>query len=263
MSASLKSRRVPTLLTLISWELSQSKALISVLILTILLYSGGAFVPTLHQLGSDAQALSQLPNLLNPSLLANKDWTNIYPIVAAAAAYSFSYEKDKMILRSVLMNPVRSSSVFVAKALSLALMLFVPVVVAFALTIALFVPPLLLQYPLVIFGNLLTWVEMYLLFFGLMLGFCLLPAVYFRKPIYAFIVPVLAYFVIETEGFGLSGYLPSSVLQGWGVLVLSNLQIASPTFEWGPLVEHITPAIYLAGILVVMSFACFQLRDRE
>ncbi|MGA1976068.1 MAG: hypothetical protein ABSG92_10580 [Conexivisphaerales archaeon] len=250
-------------LSLVSWEFVQGrKGLISLLVFLVLAYSSFGFNPDIRVLGTSLSLGQSITQLLHPTVMPIKDWTNIYPIVAAAAAFTFAYEKDRLVLRSTLLNPIRSSTVFLAKAVSLLLTVLIPVVASTLITLALYDPGVLLKYPSYVFGNAWIWISLYALLFSIMLGFCLLPATYFRKPVYAFIVPVLAYFLVETEGFGVGNLLPSVVFQTVGTGPLSNL-IGEVRFDWLPLLDDAFPSMVLASALAVLAYLCFQYSEKE
>ena len=79
---------------------------------------------------------------------------------------------------------------------------------------------------------------------------------------YAFIIPVLAYFLVETEGFGIGSLLPSVVFQTVGTGTIANLA-GGLQFDWLPLTIGALPSISLAAALACMSYVSFQWKEKE
>jgi hypothetical protein len=253
--------RYPIFFSLVSWEVFGSRKIyFSFLVLLATLYSAAGF---------QAAFTSRTPNLTfnlagmyAPSFLPNKDWTNLFPLIVAIAAFAFSYERDRLVLRSTLLNPIRPITVFLAKVTSLLLVVCVPVAMAIALTIALFDPRLFLANPLLVWNNLWIWVTIYVLFACVMVGFALLAAVFFKRAIYAFIVPVFVYFLVDTEGFGVTKLLPTYVWATSGVGALRSV-LRLPYYDWGAFLSDAQPSLLLALMLGILALVVFEIQEKE
>ena len=224
-------------------------------------YSAGAF---------DARFLSapqnisrpNLADLFAPSLTPYSDWLNIFPVVVALTAYSFAYEREARILRSLLLNPIRLRSVFLAKFTALCIIVETPIVVGITVASTMFDPQLALSEPASVYGNLLAWLFVYLLYGLVMIGLALLPSVLFRKPMYSFVVPVFIVLIISTEGFGLDNSLPWNVWLVNGIGVLSSLNFQTG-FDFGGFIMSALPSSLLALMLSLLAFVVFQIQSKE
>ncbi len=238
--------------------------LLSAPILFILMYSAGAFMPNTIT-ASPGSHISDFSDLLVPSLTPYKDWLNVFPIVVVAATYTFAFQRETRVLRSLLLNPVREASLFAAKLVAILVVVLLPIEACIAITFFLFQPGLAISDPTTVFGNLLPWSVVYLLYGAVMVGFAVLPAVAFRKSIYAFIVPLFVVFAILTEGFGLSGYAPWTVWAVWanpGTGALSYLTFGNG-FDYSAFFHSVLPNLAAASLLGAAAFLVFTRQDRE
>ena len=246
---------------LTKWEIFTKRLyLVSLPVFFALFYDAGTFEPKIVEVGSENTATFRVADLLVPSLSPFSDWTILFPVVVAATAFLFAYEKDNLSLRSTLLNPVRSSTLFASKVVSVFLVVALPTAAAVALTIAMFDPALLLSSPTILFGNTWIWIGLYILLEFMMIAFSLLPAVLLRRPIYAFIVPVFVYFLISNDGFGLQSFNPAGVWLDFS----SQLGITgAAALDWGNFLAHAYPSLILSLVCFLLSFVMFQVKDRE
>jgi hypothetical protein len=132
----------------------------------------------------------------------------------------------------------------------------VPIAVALGITLALYDPRLFLGAPLLAWGNLPMWVEAYVLYGFVMVGLSLLPAVFFDNAVYAFVAPVFVSFLIQTEGFGLYGAIPSDV---WTTVV----GMIQSYRDWGAALGKTLPAVILATVFLAISLILFEVKEGE
>lgn len=250
----------PRFLTLLIWELfSTKKILFSFPIFFAIMYSGAAFVPSSIIAGS---SVSKTPvwNIINPSNMPTKDWIILFPIMVALAAYTFSYEKDNLVIRSIMLNPVSAKNVFAAKLVSMIIIFLIPAASAFALILFLFDPVLFTTSVLAVWHNLWIWITLYFLFGFLMIAYSILPAVVLRKAVYAFVIPIFVSFLFETENFGVQSYLPSNV---WLTHATGQLTATAGSFDWSNFLGAAAPSIFLGILLLLFAFIIFTLGNRE
>jgi len=245
-----------TFFVLLKWELfSSRKVFFGLLVFFLMMYSAGGFTP--NYLSSSIGGIAPtIADLFNPTLRPTSDWFNLFPIVVAVSAYSFSYEQDKLILRSLKLNPIRSATIFASKVCALLAVTLVPIAVALGITLALYDPRLFLGAPLLAWGNLPMWVEAYVLYGFVMVGISLLPAVFFDNAVYAFVAPVFVSFLIQTEGFGLYGAIPSDV---WTTVV----GMIQSYRDWGAALGKTLPAVILATVFLAISLILFEVKEGE
>jgi hypothetical protein len=137
-----------------------------------------------------------------------------------------------------------------------------PIVVGITVASTMFDPQLALSEPASVYGNLLAWLFVYLLYGLVMIGLALLPSVLFRKPMYSFVVPVFIVLIISTEGFGLDNSLPWNVWLVNGIGVLSSLNFQTG-FDFGGFIMSALPSSLLALMLSLLAFVVFQIQSKE
>jgi ABC-type transport system involved in multi-copper enzyme maturation permease subunit len=238
------------------------KILFTVPVLFAIFYSAGAFNASLIDLPSHL-VNPNLSLLFTPSLSPYNDWLNIFPIVVVLATYSFSYERESKILRTILLNPISSGSLFFAKLLSIVVAVEVPIIVGILLALAMFDPLLFLASPLAVLGNAPNWLVAYTTYGFVMIGIALLPSVIFRKAIYSFIVPLFVVLAISTEGFGLGDFVPWRVWATMGTDLLSSSSGFENAFSLGAFMIAALPAIVMSVGFILASWMIFTKQDKE
>jgi ABC-2 family transporter protein len=224
-------------------------------------YSAGRFLPSLIPLPYTVTS-PNLADLFSPSLSPYNDWLNVFPVVVALAAYSFSYERDGRVLRSTMLNPIGVRTLFFAKLTSMVFVVEVPIALGILFTLAQFDPSLLASSPLTVLQNAPDWLLVYFLYGLIMIGFAILPAVFFRKPVYAFVVPIFFVLLIGTEGFGLRDYLPWQVWILHGTSSLSSLNFQGG-FDVGAFLSATLSVVGFAFVLGLLSAIAFSFQDKE
>lgn len=237
------------------------KVFFAIPIFLAIAYSAGRFLPSLLPLSSTITS-PDLADLFSPSLSPYNDWLNVFPVVVALAAYSFSYERDSRVLRSTMLNPIGARTLFFAKLTSMIVVVEVPVILGILLTITQFDPSLLAKSPLVVLQNAPEWLLVYLVYGLVMIGLTILPAVYFTKPVYAFVVPIFIVLLVGTEGFGLRGLLPWQIWTIQGTSPLSSLTFQGG-FDIGAFVGAALPVLAFAFVLGLLSVIAFSVQDKE
>lgn len=257
-----KKKRRSLFVTLLSWDLlKMNRAFFALPIFFVIFYSSGSFGPQmLHVDPSKGLGLSAVAHVLVPSLNPENDWNVVFPLIVAMMAFSFSYERDRLVQRTILLNPVKSSTLFLAKYVSVLSCAWIPTVAAITISISMFDTNLVLRNPMTVYGDLWLLLGSYLLMTWVMIGLAILPAVLFRKPIYSFALPLFMYYFFEGQGLGVLQYLPSVAFRSL-IGELDSLR-AFGEADWGVLVR-IEPGIVLALALSVLSFVLFQLEERE
>ena len=237
------------------------KVFFAVPIFLAITYSAGRFLPSLIPLPSPV-ANPDLADLFAPSLSPYNDWLNVFPVVVALAAYSFSYERDSRVLRSMLLNPISARTLLLSKLTSMIIVVEVPIALGIFLTLAQFDPPLLASSPLVVLQNAPVWLFVYLLYGLVMVGFAILPAIFFRKPVYSFVVPIFIVLLVGTEGFGLGNFLPWQIWAVEGTIPLAGLNFQGG-FDVGAFVNAALPVLAFALVLGLLSAIVFHVQDKE
>jgi len=249
-------------LNLLKWELLTKKSyLVSYLIFFAIVYDGGAYSPKIVELTPTKAATFAISDLLVPSLKPFNNWNVIFPIIVASAAYAFSYERDRLILRSLMLNPIRSSQALLTKVVSLSVVALMPMLIGISSIFALFDPKLTLANPFEVWQNLWVWLVLYSLFEFVMIGFALFPSVVFRKPLYSIVIPLFAYFVASSEGFGIGKLIPPYAWENQGISPLSlggRLE-----FNWVAFWANAYPSLIFALVLSILSIVVFQLWEKE
>ena len=237
------------------------KIFFAVPIFLAITYGAGRFLPSLIQLPSGVSN-PDLADLFIPSLSPYNDWLNIFPVVVVLAAYAFSYERDSRVLRSTLLNPIGAKTLFFARLTSMVIIVEVPVTLGILLTLVQFDPGLLASSPLAVMDNAPYWLLVYLLYGLVMIGFAILPAVFFRKPVYAFVVPIFIILLIGTEGFGLRDFLPWQIWTVDGTLPLSGLNFQG-SFDVNTFFSSALPVLAFAFVLGAISVIVSGIQDKE
>jgi ABC-type transport system involved in multi-copper enzyme maturation permease subunit len=247
--------------SLIGWELFGSRRVyLALMVLLATMFSAGAYNDEVVLFNSPVGYSPKPADLLAPTLSPTTDWLVTFPVIVAACAYSFSYERDSRVMRSVLLNPLGSARLFGAKALSVFLMALVPTAGAIAATIFMFDPLLSVREPLVVWANLWLWLVIYVLQICVMLGFAILPAVIFKKAFYAFVIPIFGYFLVYSEGFGITGRLPSLV---WLAAVQSLAGYEIYFFSLRGVLLSFAPSLAVALACFLAAFFVFERQERE
>jgi ABC-type transport system involved in multi-copper enzyme maturation permease subunit len=254
--------RMKELTALLSRELiGERLILFSAPILFVLMYSAGGFMPDSVPVLPGAH-ISGYADLFVPSLAPYNDWLNVFPVVVAMVTYTFAFQKETRVLRSLLLNPISEKALFAAKLVAVLIVVLLPIELSLLVTFSLFQPGLAVTNPAGVFGNLLPWSTTYLLYGAVMVGFAVLPAVFFRKPIYAFILPLFVVLSILTEGFGLRGYVPWTVWIENGTALLSDLTFGNG-FDYSGFLNAALPSLVAALVLSIVAFLVFVRQDRE
>lgn len=197
----------------------------------------------------------------NPlSLDAGTSWGILFPMILVLVIYTYSYEKDRLILRSLFMNPLRASKLFLTKLLSVLLIAILPLTISFTLLFILFDPALFSSDPYLILTNLPDWIYIFILLVIVAVSFSLLPASFFKRTMIALLVPLFAVFLLQSEGFGISSYTPWQVWHLYGTFALSN---EASNFDWYLFLNHASYDIAFATASFVISFLIFLRSDRE
>jgi hypothetical protein len=237
------------------------KVFFAVPIFLAITYGAGRFLPSLIQLPSGVSN-PDLADLFVPSLSPYNDWLNVFPVVVVLAAYAFSYERDSKVLRSTLLNPIGARTLFFAKLASMVIVVEGPIALGIFIALVQFDPSLLASSPLAVMGNAPYWLLVYLLYGLVMIGFAVLPAVFFKKPVYAFVVPIFIILLIGTEGFGLRDFLPWQIWTVQATLPLSGLNFQG-SFDVSSFFSSALPVLAFAFILGVISAIDFGIQDKE
>lgn len=238
------------------------KVLFAVPVLFVVFYSAGSFAAYLDYLPHTVLN-PNLADLFSPSLNPYNDWLNVFPIVVALSTYSFAYEKENKVLRTLLLNPIGSGSLFFAKLSAIIIAVEVPIIVSVLVTLVLFDPALALASPLAVLGNAPYWLTLYVLYGFVMIGIAILPSVLFRKAIYSFIVPLFIVFAISTEGFGLRDFVPWTVWNIMGTSPLSSSLGFENAFDLGAFLLAALPALAMAVGFILLSWLVFVRQDKE
>lgn len=188
---------------------------------------------------------------------ASSLWWFLFPLVTAYAVFMISYEFDKGILRTYLLSNVGKRTLFSAKLLSILLGLLIPLVASLLIVYALADLMLFSSTPLEVYVNLPRRLLMYTSMLYPMIGIATLCSVAFRKPLYAFAVPLAGVYVLNMARLtGISAYIPPQCYPefqgsiglmpiGW---FLNELSMVLPT-------------VVTSSIAIVAAYLIFIRRD--
>ena len=198
----------------------------------------------------------------SPGSVVDLDWTPtqmwwfLYPVVTAYAVYQFSYEVDRGIIRTYLLSRVRKSTLFTAKLASLFISVIIPTVVSLLVVYPLGDPILFQADPLTIYTNFPRRLLIYLSMIYVMLGFSIFFSTLFRKPIYAFITPILIVYVLNAAPIeAIWMYVPPNSYDRLGPIVGVPDNIFYSHFN------YVLPSIFLATAGILIAYFIFIWRD--
>ena len=188
---------------------------------------------------------------------ASSLWWLLFPVVTAYAVFMISYELDKGILRTYLLSNVEKRTLFSAKLLSILLGLFIPLIASLLIVYALADPVLFSSIPLEVYVNLPRRLIVYASMLYIMSGIATLSSVAFRKPLYAFAVPITVIYTLNIVRLrGISAYVPpQSYPQLQGSIGLMPIEYFLNELSM------VLPAVIASTIALITAYIIFVRRD--
>ena len=190
--------------SVLSWELlSGGKVYIILFLIFLLIYVAADYPPrkvgglAWYDPSTTTRPKGDVRSVLEIGWGMGELWQFSFPVVIALAVYLFSYDVGQGLLRTYMLSQVSRTTLFVGKLAAMFIAIFLPMVVSGAFLLALADPTLFLKDPLLVWGDLGLRLLLYLLMMYLMIGFSVLPAVAFKKPLYAFVTPFVVLYALQ------------------------------------------------------------------
>jgi ABC-type transport system involved in multi-copper enzyme maturation permease subunit len=186
----------------------------------------------------------------------NDVWWFSFPIILAYAIYLYSYELDKGIIRTYLLTCIRRRTLFAAKLIAIFLSVFLPLISTLMIAYPIADPILFMNNPVEVYINLPGKFILYGLMLYIMVCISTLSAVLFKKPLYAFAIPLAIIYVLNMLGI-YSSYIPPESFYRLTLIV-------EPGFEQYAIVSNVNkilPSIIISTIALAIAYVIFIRRD--
>lgn len=245
------------------WEFLSGKRLYLVLLIYFLvLFSSGRFTSDSWTVEVKTPEYS-INSTLTPGSMIDVEWNAsslwwfLFPVVTAYAVFVFSYELDKGIVRTYLLSNVGKRTLFSAKLLSILFGLFIPLIASLLIVYPLADPVLFSSMPLEVYINLPRRLMIYASMLYIMAGIATLSSVAFRKPLYAFAVPIAVIYTLNTVHLrGVSAYVPPKCYpQHSGSIGLIPIEYFLNELSM------VLPAVIASTIALITAYIIFARRD--
>lgn len=247
------------------WEfLSGKRFYLVLLIYFLLLFSSGKFTSSSYTVEVRAPGFSKHEPLTPGRMIdvwwdASSLWWFLFPVVTAYAVFVFSYELDRGILRTYLLSSVEKRTLFSAKLLSIMLGLFTPLIASMLIVYALADPHLFALNPLELYVNIPRRFIMYASMLYTMVGIATLSSIAFRKPLYAFVVPLTVIYTLNMVSlYGISAYVPPQCYPD--IQLLGSIGLAPIEYFLNKLSTAL-PAVVASTIALITAYIIFIKRD--
>jgi len=186
-------------------------------------------------------------------------WWFLFPVVIGYAVLVYSYELDRGIIRAYLLSSVSRRTLFIGKLIYISVAILLPLTLATILIYALADTKMLSADPMEVFVNLPRRLLIYLTIFYITLGLAVSSSIIFRKPFYAFVIPLITLYVLNNLSIPvLSRYIPPLCMAPW----LDDPYIyIIPLDAFLSRFYPLTPSITVSTLLLIISYIIFRRID--
>ncbi len=186
-------------------------------------------------------------------------WWLLFPVVTGYAVLVYSYELDRGIIRAYLLSSVDRRTLFIAKLVYILVATLLPLILATIIVYALADIDMLLADPLEVFVNLPRRLLIYLAMLYIMLGLAVSSSVIFKKPFYAFVIPIITVYVLNNIGIPyLSSYIPPRCIESW---FDTHFIYIIPLNDFLARFQPSLPSILVSTVLLIASYLIFRGMD--
>jgi len=247
------------------WEfLSGKRFYLILLIYFLLLFSSGRLVSSKYVV-EERRSGFYIKEDVTPGRVIDIRWHTsslwwfLFPVVLAYTVFVFSYELDKGILRAYLLSCVKKRTLFIAKLLSIILSLFIPLVACLLIVYALADPQLFMVDPLEVYVNVPRRLLLCALMLYTMMGIAILSSIIFKRPLYAFGIPMAVIYVLNIVSLrGISDYIPPRC---YSRLSYSESIGLVPTEALINALRIAIPSLIASTIFLIAAYIIFIRRD--
>jgi len=245
------------------WEfLSGKRPYLILLLYFLLLLSSGKFIVneiTVEKKTSLFHSFEHFTpgNLIDVSFSVADIWWFSFPVVTAYAVFTFSYELDKGILKTYLLSRITKTELFTAKLLATFMGIYTPLILSLLIAYTLADTILFRSIPLEVYVNLPQRLVLYASMLYTMIGLSVFSGVAFKKPLYAFVIPIATIYTLNTASISMiSRYIPPLCFP----IFNEAIGLMEPSYFWSQMGTAI-PSVIASTIFLIASYVIFVKRD--